>query len=102
MEFLTPKVKLFYSFLSLYITPQTNKNFGTSKLDVKNIYSVKSPLIFYVNILTQPNIQSISLSTGLELTCVGKAQDTPTINQQKDFGATVPMKKENPRLSNSV
>ena len=54
-EFLTPTVKLFYSLLSLYITPLTNKSFGTSKLSVKNIYSIKSPLIVYVNILTQPN-----------------------------------------------
>lgn len=53
-------VKLFYSFLRLYITPQTSKSLGTSKLDAK-----KNPVIFYVNILTQPNIQSIRLSTGL-------------------------------------
>ena len=96
MELLIPTVKLFHSCLSLYITPPTNKNFGTSKLGVKNIYSVKSPLIFYVSILTQPDFQSISLSTGLEFTCVGKAEDRPTINQQKDSRATVPMRKPIP------
>lgn len=92
MDFLTPKHKeaLLFIFKCLYYT--SNNSLGTSKLGVENIYSVKSPLIFYVNSLTQPNIQSVFRR--LELTWVGKAENVPIITQQKAFGATVPLGKD--------
>lgn len=61
MDFSHPKHKeVFYSFLSVYYT--SNNRLVTSKLGVKIIYTVKSPLIFYVKNLNQPNTFSPSFN----------------------------------------